>query len=143
MRPVLVSLVAIAGALGSAGESHAAGFAAARFGAEHGNVTEVNPTALYFNPGAIARSEGIRLYLDGTLAMRRLTWTHAMTESEVPDPEGAEGANGGRAELFNVFGAPMLGASVRVGDFAFGAAAYVPFGGRAHWSKNESFAGSA
>jgi long-chain fatty acid transport protein len=121
----------------------AAGFASARFGGEHGNVTEVNPTALYFNPGAIAHSQGIRLYLDGTLALRSLTWTHPGTPDDVPDPDGAEGANSGRAELFNVFGAPMLGATLRAGDFAFGAAVYVPFGGRAHWSKNESFDGAA
>jgi long-chain fatty acid transport protein len=48
----------------------AAGFAAARFGGEHGNVTEHNPTAVYYNPGALALSEGVRLYVDGTLALR-------------------------------------------------------------------------
>lgn len=143
MRLTLPSLATLAAALCIGGESRAAGFAAARFGAEHGNVTELNPTALYFNPGATALSDGVHLYLDGTLALRRLTWTHATSEDAVPDPEGGEGANGGRAELFNVFGGPMLGASVRAGDFAFGAAAYVPFGGRAHWSQNERFAGSA
>jgi long-chain fatty acid transport protein len=37
----------------------------------------------------------------------------------------------------------MVGATLRFGDFAFGAAAYVPFGGRAHWSQNEDFAGGA
>lgn len=142
MKRALSSLAALVAALGVAGTSRAAGFATARFGGEHGNVTEVNPTALYFNPGAIARSEGIHLYLDGTLAMRRLIWRHTASENDVPDPEGAEGANSGRAELFNVFGAPMLGATFRAGDFAFGAAAYVPFGGRARWSKNERFAGA-
>jgi long-chain fatty acid transport protein len=136
-------LAALAGVLSRSGTSGAAGFASARFGGEHGNVTEVNPTALYFNPGAIARSEGVRLYLDGVLAIRSLTWTHAATENDIPDPEGAEGANSGRAELFNLLGAPMFGATFRAGDFAFGAAAYVPFGGRAHWSKNERFAGAA
>lgn len=143
MRPALLALAALASVLSFARASHAAGFAAARFGAEHGNVTEHNPTALYFNPGALAHSRGIHLYLDGTLALRRVIWTHTTTPDDLPDPEGAEGANSGRAELFNVLGAPMLGASVRLGDFAFGAAAYVPFGGRARWSKNESFDGTA
>lgn len=143
MRRALPFLTGVASTLCLARAGHTAGFAAARFGGEHGNVTEVNPTAMYFNPGAIAHSDGLHLYLDGTLAMRRVLWTHAATEDDLPDPEGAEGANSGRAELFNVFGAPMLGATFRLGDFALGAAAYVPFGGRARWSENERFAGSA
>jgi long-chain fatty acid transport protein len=121
----------------------AAGFASARFGGEHGNVTETNPTALYFNPGAIASSQGTHLYLDGTLALRHLTWTHEVAPNDVSDPPGAAGANSGRAELFNVFGAPMLGGTLRLSDFAFGAAVYVPFGGRASWSKNDDFQGAS
>jgi long-chain fatty acid transport protein len=132
----------LSGALGCVGQARAAGFAAARFGGEHGNVTEVNPTALYFNPGAIALSDGIRLYADGTLALRRLTWSHPAA-NEAPDPEGGAGANAGRAEALNLFGAPMFGATLSVADFAFGAAAYVPFGGRIRWSANERFAGHA
>jgi long-chain fatty acid transport protein len=139
----LFAAAVLAGLLSATVRGHAAGFATARFGGEHGNVTETNPTALYFNPGAIAASEGVHLFLDGTLALRRLTWQHAISPNDVPDPPGAEGANSGRAELLNVFGAPMLGATLRVGDFAFGAAGYAPFGGRAHWSQNESFAGGA
>jgi long-chain fatty acid transport protein len=127
--------------LALAGSAHGAGFAAARFGGEHGNVTEVNPTALYFNPGAIGHSQGTHLFLDGTLALRRVTWTHARAPNDLPDPEGGAGANTGRAELLNVFGAPMLGASLRLSDFALGAAVFVPFGGRAHWSSNEAFEG--
>jgi long-chain fatty acid transport protein len=133
----LASLLSLSGSAG------AAGFAAARFGGEHGNVTEHNPTALYFNPGAIGLSEGLHLYIDGTLALRKLTWERPLAANDVPDPPDAQGANTGRAELLNVFGAPMLGATLRLGNFALGAAAYVPFGGRAHWSKNEKFVGSA
>jgi long-chain fatty acid transport protein len=138
-----LAAAALSATLAASGPAHAAGFAAARFGGEHGNVTETNPTALYFNPGAIGRSEGVHLYLDGTLALRRLSWTHPIAPNDVPDPTGAEGANSGEAELSNVFGAPMLGATLRLGDFALGAAAYVPFGGRARWSQNEGFAGAA
>ena len=139
----LVAAAALVGLLSATARAGAAGFATARFGGEHGNVTETNPTALYFNPGAIGHSEGLHLFLDGSLALRRLTWEHPIAPNDVPDPAGAEGANSGHAELFNVFGAPMLGATLRVGDFAFGAAAYAPFGGRAEWSQNESFAGGA
>jgi len=131
--------------LGSVTEARAAGLATARFGAEHGNVTESNPTALYFNPGAIASSHGLHLYADGVLAIRRLTWTHPATPgpTEAPDPQGFEGANSGRAVALNVFGAPMLGATLRLGHFALGAAVFVPFGGRVSFQKNERFAGSA
>jgi long-chain fatty acid transport protein len=139
----LAAIAALACALGATTAAHAAGFASARFGGEHGNVTEVNPTSLYFNPGAMGLSEGTHLYLDGTLALRKLTWEHPIAPNDVADPPGAEGANSGKAELLNVFGAPMLGATLRLGDFALGAAAYVPFGGRAHWSQNEAFAGGS
>ena len=138
---MLVAAV-LSGTLAASSLARASGFAAARFGGEHGNVTETNPTALYFNPGAIGHAEGVHLFLDGTLALRRLSWTHPVA-ANVPDPTGAEGANSGTAELLNVFGAPMLGATLRLGDFALGAAAYVPFGGRAQWSQNEDFEGAA
>jgi long-chain fatty acid transport protein len=139
----MLVVAAASATLATGNLARAAGFAAARFGGEHGNVTETNPTALYFNPGAIGHSEGVHLYLDGTLALRRVSWTHPVAANDVPDPAGAEGANSGKAELSNVFGAPMIGATLRLGDFAFGAAAYVPFGGRARWSPNDDFAGAA
>jgi long-chain fatty acid transport protein len=142
VRKVLCAAL-LAGIVSASDHGHAAGFASARFGGEHGNVTATNPTALYFNPGAIGLSEGAHVLLDGTLALRRVTWEHPPAANDVPDPAGAEGANNGKAELFNVFGAPMLGATLRLGDFAFGAAAYVPFGGRANWSQNEDFVGGA
>ena len=75
----------VLGALCCATHARAAGFATARFGAEHGNVTEANPTALYFNPGAIAASVGLHLYADGVLALRRVTWTHPAAPSDLPD----------------------------------------------------------
>ena len=144
MSTYLGSAALVLVTLCGATEAHAAGFATARFGGEHGNVTEVNPTALYFNPGAITGNQGLHLYVDGMLALRRVTWTHPAGPNEVPDPPGAAGANNGRAEALNLFGAPMLGATLRLGkNFALGAALYVPFGGRVSWQKNDRFAGSA
>jgi long-chain fatty acid transport protein len=127
--------------LSSSAGARASGFATARFGGEHGNVTAQNPTALYYNVGALGFSEGIHLMVDGSLAFRSVTWVHPAASSEAPDPPGAEGANAGKAELFNVFGAPALGASARFGDWAFGAGLFVPFGGRAKWSQNQRFVG--
>lgn len=120
----------------------ASGFASARFGGEHGNVTSTNPTALYYNPAGIGFSRGVHLFADGSLAWRRVSWDHAAA-SEAPEPPGSSGANTGHAELSNVFGAPMLGASFRLGSLALGAALFVPFGGRSEWSKNDAFGGSS
>lgn len=128
-------------ALASPRPAEASGFASARFGGEHGNVTTTNPTALYYNPAGIGFSRGLHLFVDGNLAWRRVTWDHAEASS-TPEPPGSAGANSGRAEQSNVFGAPMLGASLRLGSLAVGAAVFVPFGGRSEWSKNEVFAGS-
>jgi long-chain fatty acid transport protein len=120
--------------------AHAAGFEAARFGGEQGQVLTTNPTALYYNPAGIAFSSGIHLFLDGTLAFRHAGWTHALAPGERPEPAGAEGANVGKATLFNVFGGPMLGASMKLGDLALGASLSVPFGGRASWQHDDRFA---
>jgi len=127
--------------LGAASAAEAAGFASAEFGGELGNVVATNPTALYYNPGAIGFSEGTHLYLDGVLALRNGTFTHAPAATDVPEPPGAEGANSGRAHFFNVFGAPMAGATTRLGALALGAAFSVPFGGNIHWDGNSRFAG--
>jgi len=121
-------------------EARGSGFASARFGGEHGHVTATNPTALYFNPAGIALSAGVHLFADGTLALRSLSWSHAEASVAADSPSAA--ANAGTATLFNVFGAPMLGATLGLGRLALGAALYVPLGGRTHWSRNETFAGS-
>jgi long-chain fatty acid transport protein len=102
-------------------------------------VVTTNPTALYFNPAGIALSQGTHLFLDGELALRHLDWEHAAAPTDPPDPPGGEGANTGRASLFNVFGGPALGATTKVGDFALGAGVFVPFGGRESWDKNAHF----
>lgn len=134
---VAVTLIAVVG------EARAAGFATARFGAEHGNPVESNPTALYYNPGALGFSQGTHLYADGSLAMRSATYTHAKSPRDIAEPPGAEGANYGKATLFNVFGGPALGATTKLGDLALGAGLFVPFGGRASWDRNEKFGNSA
>jgi long-chain fatty acid transport protein len=123
--------------------SHAAAFAAARFGGEHGNVTATNPTALYFNPGAIGLASGTHFFVDGTLAFRNATWQHTPAPSDPADPPGGEGANAGAASLSNVFGGPMIGGFTRIGSLALGGSFSVPFGGRGHWSENDKFANNS
>ena len=103
-------------------------------------MTTTNPTALYFNPAGIAFSKGLHIFADGTLALRSASWEHALSPNDVPDPMGAEGQGVGKATLFNVFGGPMLGGTMKLGNLAFGASLSVPFGGRASWDKNDKFA---
>jgi long-chain fatty acid transport protein len=123
------------------GEALASGFSTARMGGEHGNPTTSNATAIYYNPAGIAESEGFHIFLDGNLALRSASYTHVEAASDIPEPTNAVGANNGDASLFNVAAAPMLGATLKVGDLAFGLGAYVPFGGSAIWDKNEAFEG--
>jgi long-chain fatty acid transport protein len=139
---LVAALIALAVAA-AAPPVRAAGFASARFGGEHGHVTTTNPTALYYNPAGIALSPGPSLFVDGVLAWRRGSWEHVAVAAERPDPPDAQGANSGRAELSNLFGAPMIGASFPLGRLSLGAAVHVPFGGRSHWSPNSAFAGHA
>lgn len=117
--------------------AQASGFSVARFGGEHGTVLATNPTALYYNPAGIGFSEFTQLFVDGQLALRRLEWTHAMGEGDVPEPDGYEGANYGTATATNIFGGPMLGATMRLGRFAVGAAVYAPFAGQVHFDGEE------
>lgn len=136
-----VGLATLAGSTWSR-DAIAAGFATAHFGGEQGTVVSTNPTALYYNPAGIGFSEGTDVFLDGQLALRGATWTHALAPTDPPDPPGGAGANAGTAHLFNVFGAPALGATTRLGNFALGAGLFVPFGGRESWQQNQSFVGS-
>lgn len=118
----------------------AEGFATARFGGEHGTPVSANPTAIYYNPAAIAPATGIHLLADATIVLRRDTYRHAPHPTDTPEPAGAEGANTDEATLVNLAAVPTLAATARLGDFAVGAGFFVPFGGGTHWSPNERFA---
>lgn len=120
--------------------AHAAGFSTARFGAERGTPVSANPTALFYNPGAIAESTGLQIFVDGAFAFRSASFSHTQAATDVAEPAGAEGANNGSASLFNFAAAPMIGATYRLPNgLAFGAAFYVPFGGSSVWDKNTAF----
>lgn len=116
-----------------------AGFASARFGGEHGNVAESNPMALYYNPGGIGFSKDVNAMVDVQLALRHATWSHAAPTPDptLSQPPDMQVGNSGKASLFNVFGAPALAATMKVGNLAFGGGLFVPFGGRASWDKND------
>jgi long-chain fatty acid transport protein len=132
---VTVALLALVGVR----PAGAAGFASARFGGEHGNVTESNPLALYYNPAGIGFSKDVSAIVDVQLALRRATWSHTAPTPDptLSQPPDMQAGNSGKATLFNVFGAPALAATMKIGNFAFGAGLFVPFGGRANWDKSD------
>lgn len=129
-------------------EAHASGFATARFGGEHGHPTTDNPTALYYNPAGIAEDTPgtpkkfwhVKIFADANIAFRWASFSHAQSDHDEPEPEGAKGANTGNADLFNVVTAPAAAATVQLENFAFGVGFFVPLGGASAWGKNDQFA---
>ena len=124
-----------------ASEADAAGFAAARFGGEHGNPTETNPSSIYYNPGGIGLSTGTKLTLDLTGALRTGTYDRAVGAISADDPSAENLAvNSGEGSVDNFILSPMFGVTSDfgldiglVGGFAF----YAPFGGQAVWDDKE------
>lgn len=138
-----VPIVLAAVAMGAWAEpAWASGLSVARFGGEHGHPTTNNATALYFNPAGLTESTGTHVFVDGTLAWRKLSYWHPTAPTDFPEPAGAEGANTGEAELFNVLVSPMVGVHTRIEKLVLGAAFYTPFGGQSGYEKNERFEGS-
>jgi len=129
----------------SPGSAHASGFAAARFGGEHGHPTTDNATAIYYNPAGIALSKGTHVFVDGTTALRWASYDRPSTSVNNPMTlDAAPGANNGKSTLFNGIVAPFIGATSDFGtDFFYGGLAlYFPFGGSAVWDKNPAYSRS-
>ena len=116
----------------------ASGYSVARFGGEHGHPTTTNATAIYYNPAGIGMSEGIHAFVDVSAAWRRVTWEHSAAPT---DDTSVDGANTGRAKMFNVLASPMLGVTGKFGDFAVGAGFSTPFGGQSTLDTNDKFDG--
>ena len=122
--------------------AHASGFAVAHFAAEHGHPTTDNATALYFNPAALTLGDGLHLFADLSVAVRRVTYDRPRAATDAPDPPDAVNANVGRAELVNPLVNPVLAASLKIGRLSLGAGFFTPFGGSGSWNKRTEFAGS-
>ena len=125
--------------LALAPRAHAGGFENARFGSERGHAVTPTPLAVYYNPAALSATRKLHLAFDGVLALHGQRYER--TDTTVPEPEDAQGANLGNAKSLDVLGAPTLAASVRLGDFALGAGLFVPFGGFVRWQGNDAFNG--
>ncbi len=142
MKHFIVAL----GALLVASQAMASGFMVARFGGEHGHPTTANPTAMYYNPGALSLSKGTKIMIDGSLAWRKFTYTrdpgaidNVLEEGELGagTPADQVHANSGEGGLTNFIAAPFLGASTDFGveNLTVAIGAYVPFGGSSVYDK--------
>jgi long-chain fatty acid transport protein len=120
----------------------ASGFSVAHFASEHGHPTTDNATALYFNPAALTLADGLHVFTDLSVAVRRVTYDRPRAATDAPDPPDAVNANVGRAELVNPLVNPVLAASLKLGQLSLGAGFFTPFGGSVSWNKRNEFAGS-
>jgi long-chain fatty acid transport protein len=136
------AVVALVGGLRTA---KAAGFATQQFGGEQGSVVATNPTAVYFNPGALGFSEGTELGMYGQLAIRHASWTHQIATSDIDPkmPGVPSGVDIGTANLLNVFGGAAVGGSTHIGNLVIATGFFAPFFGISHWGKNDAFTNSA
>lgn len=146
-RWIVPAILASGGSLFLVEDAQAAGFATARFGGEHGHPTTENATAIYYNPAGIAEDSPdleekdwhVKVFVDGTLALRWASWSHVASATDATEPAGKPAANSGEATLFNVATAPMIGATFQIENFGFGLGFFVPFGGASSWDKNEAY----
>ncbi len=129
-----------AGLLAPPSRARASGFSTIGLVPDHYSPITTSPVAVSTNPAALRASAArLTLSLDGTMAYRRATYFR--TESDVPEPDDAAGANTGLSKLSNVFAVPNIASSLTLGDFTLGAGVFVPFGGAATWDQNEAFRG--
>lgn len=151
----IIAVLVGAGVALTASTAFASGFAAARFGGEHGNPTETNASTIYYNPAGFGLSEGTQLMLDLNLAFRSATYDRG--EGQVsnysdgdPFAEGgpaagqqqlATTANSGPSTLDNQIYSPMVGVTTDFGldlPLKLGLGFYAPFGGQAVWDEAEN-----
>jgi len=141
-RCVLTAGVVALTTAGGVQEAKAAGFANTNAGGEQGTVVATNPMSLLYNPAGMAFAKGSQLGLYGGLALRYASYDRPGASTDIPDPPGAQGANTGMSSLFNAFGGPSIGGTLKVGNLVVGAGFFAPFYGRAHWGQNDAFTGN-
>jgi long-chain fatty acid transport protein len=137
----------IAGFTLSSGAANATGIAVARFGGEQGHPMADNPTAIYYNPAALALGLGTRIFVEGTFALRMLDYTRS--QGAIDHPNATPGTpdvavNSGDNTLSNVIVSPFIGVASDLGvpNLGLGLGFYTPLGGQAKWDTIDSFADS-
>ena len=77
MRPTsrLATILLLAAATLAPATARAGGFAATRFGGEHGHPATDDPTAVYYNPAGLAYGHGTRILVEGLFVYRTADYT--------------------------------------------------------------------
>lgn len=133
-----------------ANTAEAGGFAAARFGADHGQPALSNPYSVYFNPGALGGTEGTSILVDGTFAYRILSYNRPASALSPAGQAGGKtnpdyvAANTGENSAATFIVSPFLGVTTDFGtkNFRLGFATYAPFGGQVSWNKRDEYKNS-
>lgn len=132
----------------------AGGFASARFGGENATPTADQPTAIYYNPAALALGHGTRIYVEGLTAYRSGSYDRPAGAIDNPlgpgdtgpgTPEDGVDANTGKNTFGNVIVSPFLGVASDLGvpGLGVGLGVFVPFGGQSSWDKVDAFEDNA
>lgn len=121
MARVAAASVALALA---ADPAQAGGFLVSKIGGDRAGPVSAEPSAIFWNPGALGLIEGTRLMLDANLITRQATFTRAVG-----------GRYGGQAELSDFNAQPALFAVSDLGleDWSFGLGVHAPFGSGSAW----------
>ncbi len=145
-RHALSLVTVVAGSL-VGGAASASGYLSARFGGDHGTAANPSPFAVYYNPAALGGLTGTQVTLDATIGVRTASYERPASAlsplvAGTKDNANYVAANTGTAKLTNLLTLPFVGFGSDLGtrNFRLGVAAYIPFGGQADWSKNNTWA---
>lgn len=146
MRPTsrLAKLLLLASLSLAPSTALAGGFAATRFGGEHGHPATDDPTAIYYNPAGLAYGHGTRILVEGLFVYRTVDYVRDPGDIDDPAATPADiAANSGKGSLANFIVSPFIGAASDLGIEGFGAGigVYAPFGGQTSWDKSTAFEG--
>lgn len=129
--------------------AHANGYLVARFGADHGTPAMANTFAVFYNPAAIAGTDGTNITLDAAPVLRIASYERgndALSNPALADPNNNSAdairyraANTGKATLTNLQALGFFGLTTDLGlknsPIRIGYATSIPFGGQAMWDK--------
>lgn len=138
----LATLLLLAAASLAPATARAGGFAATRFGGEHGHPATDDPTAIYYNPAGLAYGHGTRIQVEGLFVYRTVDYDRDPDAIDDASASAADiAANSGHGSLANVIISPFAGVATDFGIEGIGAGIgfYAPFGGQTSWDKSTAF----
>lgn len=113
--------------------AYGAGFMVSKIGGDSAGATTDSPSSIYWNPAAIGRIDGTRLYIDNNLIYRTGSFTRDTTYVK-EDGERYEAV-----DLTSFSSQPMVAVTSDLGSksLTFGLGAYAPFGSSSEWDDRD------